>query len=129
LLFFAQVDESDGSATVWGTSLKGELTSTVRFADGVVERIPNDELKADFATEKFIFLTKMRMQPAGQEHTSDRPNRSGFRRSSQASPTHKEQQRPAVLGSETLVFLLNPWTFPVIVMILALGVHRAAATR
>jgi hypothetical protein len=58
--FFAQVDESDGSATVWRTGPDGVLVSTVRFADGRVERIPNEQFNSGFAAERLIFLTKMR---------------------------------------------------------------------
>ena len=61
LLFFAQVDESNGDATVWRTSFDGVLASTVRFTGGVVERVPNEGFKSDFEAEKYVFLTKMRM--------------------------------------------------------------------
>ena len=37
------------------------LVSAVRFAHGKVERVPNVQFDPGFATEKFIFLTKMRM--------------------------------------------------------------------
>jgi len=62
LVFFAQVDESDGSATIWRTGPDGALVSTVRFADGKVERLPNEQFISEFTAEKLIFLTKMRMQ-------------------------------------------------------------------
>ena len=62
LLFFAQVDESDGSATIWRTGWDGALVSTVRFAEGKVERVPNEHFISGFTAEKLIFLTKMRIQ-------------------------------------------------------------------
>jgi hypothetical protein len=61
LIFFAQVDEGDGSATVWRTRPDGVLVSTVRFADGKVERVPNEQFNSGFAEEKLIFLIRMRM--------------------------------------------------------------------
>jgi hypothetical protein len=67
-LLFAQVDESNGDATVWRTSFEGVLVSTVRFADGVVERVPNEECKSGFDAEKVIFTTKMRQDQRDQKH-------------------------------------------------------------
>ena len=64
VLFFAQVDESDGSATIWRTGQDGTLVSTVRFSRGGVERIPNKRFNSDFVAEKLFFTTQMRVQPA-----------------------------------------------------------------
>jgi hypothetical protein len=57
---FAQMDESNGDATVWRTSFDGVLASTVRFTGGVVERVPNEGFKSGFDTEKLILTTRMR---------------------------------------------------------------------
>jgi len=61
LMFFAQLDESNGNASVWRTGIDGILVSTVRFSGGVVQRVPNEEFKRGFDFEKMIFTTKMRM--------------------------------------------------------------------
>ena len=67
LLFFAQVNESNGDATVWRTSFDGVLVSTVRFTGGVVERVPNEQFKSGFDTEKLIFTTRMRLDQRDQK--------------------------------------------------------------
>jgi hypothetical protein len=64
LLFFAQVEESTGNALIWRTNLTGGLVGTARFSNGVTERVSNDQYAALFNTEKTLFLTRMRMQPA-----------------------------------------------------------------
>jgi hypothetical protein len=64
LIFLAQVDESNGDATIWRTGLDGVLVSTVRFTKGIAERVPNERFRSGFDGEKFIFLTRMRIQPA-----------------------------------------------------------------
>ena len=67
LLFFAQVDESNGDATVWRTNIEGVLASTIRFTGGVVERVPNEAFKSDFDEEKVIFTTRMRLDQRDQK--------------------------------------------------------------
>jgi hypothetical protein len=67
LLFCAQVDESNGGATVWRTSFEGVLASTVRVTGGVVELVPNEGFKSGFDTEKLIFTTRMRLDQSDQK--------------------------------------------------------------
>ena len=67
LLFFAQVDESNGDATVWRTSPEGVLASTIRLTGGVVERVPNEGFKSEFDTEKLIDTTRMRLDQRDQK--------------------------------------------------------------
>ena len=66
LILFAQVDQSNGNAIVWKTDLEGKLESTVQFIDGAVARVPNEQFRPAFEAEKFIFLTRMRMQQETQ---------------------------------------------------------------
>ncbi len=63
LMFFAQVDESNGSAVVWRTALDGKIVGTAQFDGDKVKRVPNEQLKAGFETEKLFFLTRMRLEP------------------------------------------------------------------
>ena len=69
LLCFAQLDESNGDATVWRPSFDGVLVCTVRFTGGVVERVPNEGFKSGFDTEQLIVTTRMRLDQRGHKAT------------------------------------------------------------
>jgi hypothetical protein len=76
LMFFAQVDESNGRAVVWRTTLDGRIVGTVAFDGVTVERVPNERFRTGFETEKLFFVTRMRLElplaspsPAGSATT------------------------------------------------------------
>jgi hypothetical protein len=73
LMLFAQVDESNGDGTVWRTGFDGILVSTVRFYEGVVQRVSNEEFKAVFDFEKMIFTTRMPDHRGGKPPDQSKP--------------------------------------------------------
>jgi len=60
LVFFSNVNETDGSAMVWQTSNSGAVLSTVVFDGKVVENVPNAQFSAEFRSELKYFQRKAR---------------------------------------------------------------------
>lgn len=111
LIFFALVNEGDGSATVWRTSRDGRLISTVQFNAGAALSISNEANRLQFAAEKAYFLAQVHPQISSP---ADRSKRSA-------------EQPPSRLpfGPEVSLIASNPLVLPVIIFALVIGARSA----
>ena len=114
LLFFALVNENDGSATVWRTTTSGELINTVRFFAGVAVLIPNEEARSIFDAERAYFLKKLQQLPRNFTDAS-------LDKASLDSIAAPKRLRSMPLGLEARVIASNPLVLPVIIFALVIG--------
>jgi len=113
LVFFSNVNETDGSAMVWQTSNSGAVLSTVVFDGKVVENVPNAQFSAEFRPELKYFQRKARSANF-PEDTHIKSHNTGIR--SQDPTSHLPPCVPLKL--ETMVLASSPFVLPAIVLIL-----------
>ena len=120
LLFFALVNEDDGSATVWRTSTSGDLISTVRFFAGVVVLIPNDEARSAFNAERTYFIKKL------QQLSTKAPDASSDKASVDSTRAARMPLQSPPLRMEARVIASKPFVLPVVIIALVLGAQRVS---
>ncbi len=125
VIFLALVDENTGDATVWRATSAGDLVSSVRFSDGQVSKIPNEEAQALFLSEKRNQLRQVqadsfRTRPAPPKRSPQRP----VPIETKAGQPLPKEWRQTALPSEWVLFLTHPWLLPAVAFILALAVFN-----